>query len=145
MKNIKCESCKEIIENLKPDGYDPKTLECKVCGNAYMASLADDWIVVVEQIPKEKEDEIIKEIKISSSHENKRITPEREVHFSFTFLDGSRINGTAIKLIHNGKDITNNTKQQIMECLINNEDKIEIITKHYKLEFYVGEVAGFTI
>lgn len=67
------------------------------------------------------------------------------MEFSVTFMDNSRITGRAIKVIHNGVDVTNNTRDEMMKCFIEGKDTMELITDNYSIEFPIDTVLGFTI
>lgn len=65
--------------------------------------------------------------------------------FSITFMDGSRIMGKAIKMMHNDIDVTNHSRDEVMKCFIDREDKMQITTKNYNVEFSINNVSGFSI
>ena len=65
--------------------------------------------------------------------------------FSITFMDGSRIAGKAIKMVHNDTDVTNYSRDEVMKCFIDREDKMQITTKNYSVEFPIDNVSGFSI
>lgn len=65
--------------------------------------------------------------------------------FSITFIDGSRIAGIAIKIVHNDIDVTSHNRDDIMKCFIDRKDNMQITTKNYNVEFPVDNVSGFSI
>lgn len=66
------------------------------------------------------------------------------IFFSITFNDKSQISGKAEKIICNGVDITNYSKEEMFKVFAGDNNKMHIETASFKADFVIKDVYGFT-